>query len=553
MYRTPPQEEDSHQPELSYPQRRREAAALRRRQKHFYSDEHPEVPKVRRASLNSDTPSAIPATTRKYVRRKQAEQEEVAPETEPVEAQHVSPTTHKIMVAQRRRPAVYEPPSTSYRRAPLRKRRRRHHPLLQAVNGNRTVAVRATIAFLAALIILPVAFNLIQNAAHGPQLLSIVTAGSNDGQPQTQPTADPHQIVLAPPNSNHPAPPVFATAAYLIDADTGATLYAYNPFMHLPMLSTTKLMTALLAVEHGNLDQQITINDAISRDLNTLSADSSLMGIKKGETYTLRDLLYGLMLASGNDAAVAIADTVSGNLQGFVNQMNQRANQLGLYDTHYMNPHGLLMTGHYSSAHDLAMLGRVSLGNPIIRQISGTKEYHILKTAAHAEHDLFNGNQFLWWYPGVDAGKPGWDGDKNFVQVISVTRNQHHLIGVTMHTNDWWTDMRDLMNWGFNSFNWVSPYNADLAGPIPYDNLWDFFVRDKKENTIPTADHGRYYIYTGYSVSDPVLTYFDKNNGLKQFGFPQGPPERTLNTIITQKFDHGTIRCDVSTRQCQLV
>src|SRR6185312_1623801 len=172
--------------------------------------------------------------------------------------------------------------------------------------------------------------------------------------------------------------------------------------------------------------------------------------------------------------------------------------------------------------------------------ISGTKQYHITKSSGHPDHYLVNGNQFLWWYPGVDGGKPGWDGATNFIQVVSVTRNHHHLIGVTMHTNDWWTDMRNLMNWGFNSFSWVSPYDADISNPpIPYDYSWNYFIRDKKENTIPTADQGRYYIYTGYSISGSILTYFDKNNGLKQIGYPTAEPKATTDTTITQQFEHG--------------
>ncbi len=337
------------------------------------------------------------------------------------------------------------------------------------------------------LILVPLVGNAISNSTHHPASMISTPANRAGSTPATvQMPSDPHEIVITPANSDHPAPPVYATSAYLLDADTGATLYAYNPFMHLPMLSTTKLMTALLAVEQGNLDQRITINDAIAHDISQLAADSSLMMIKKGETYTLRDLLYGLLLVSGNDAAVAIADAISGNLKNFVARINQRAGQLGLNDTHYINPHGLLATGHFSSAHDLALLGRYSLSNPLIRQISATQQYHITQSRDHAEHFLINGNQFLWWYPGVDGGKPGWDGDTNFIQVILCTRNNHHLIGVTMHTRDWWTDMRDLMNWGFDTYSWISPYDVDFQHPIPYDTDWNYFSRDKKENTIPT-------------------------------------------------------------------
>ncbi len=370
--------------------------------------------------------------------------------------------------------------------------------------------------------------------------------------PLNQAPVNPHQVVIVPSDTDHPPPPVLATAAYLMDMDSGATLYAYNPFMHLPMLSTTKLMTALLAVEHGNLNQQVTITNALDRDIQQhISSDSSLFGLKKGETYTLRDLLYGLLLPSGNDAAVAIADTVGGSYQHFVDMMNQRARELGMYDTHYMNPSGLLATSHYSSAHDLAVLGRYTMSNPILHQIASTRLYHIPKTSQHAEHYLVNGNQFLWWYPGADGGKPGWDGNTDFVQVVSCTRNGRHLIGVTMNTKDWWTDMRDLMNWGFDNFQWISPYDVDLQHPIPYDYDWGYFVRDKKTNTLPTANHGRYYIYTGYSVSPPILSYFDKNGGLDKFGFPTSMPDYTQGSLVSQRFQKATIQCDLAGKQCK--
>ncbi|WP_297156487.1 serine hydrolase, partial [Thermogemmatispora sp.] len=370
--------------------------------------------------------------------------------------------------------------------------------------------------------------------------------------PLNQAPVNPHQLVIIPSDTDHPPPPVLATAAYLMDMDTGATLYAYNPFMHLPMLSTTKLMTALLAVEHGNLNQEVTITSALDRDIQQhISSDSSLFGLKKGETYTLRDLLYGLLLPSGNDAAVAIADAVGGSYQHFVDMMNQRARELGMYDTHYMNPSGLLATGHYSSAHDLAVLGRYTMSNPILHQIANTRMYHIPKTSQHAEHYLVNGNQFLWWYPGADGGKPGWDGNTDFVQVVSCTRNNRHLIGVTMNTKDWWTDMRDLMNWGFDNFQWISPYDVDLQHPIPYDYDWGYFVRDKKTNTLPTANHGRYYIYTGYSVSPPILNFFDKNGGLDKFGFPTSMPDYNQGNLVSQHFQKATIQCDVAGKQCK--
>ena len=463
-------------------------------------------------------------------------------------------SSDKIGVTRSQRPIAYEPPPANYHKPqgrPQRRQRRSQQALwahIQDLSHNRAVLFAGTI-LIALIIIVPLLANLTQ----GHLAAVIQNMGGN-------PNAVPASGVQ---NSNrpgiskdieHPAPPVFATAAYLLDADTGATLYAHNGSMRLPMMSTTKLMTGLLASQYGgNLDRKITINDAIANDINQLAADSSVMGAKKGETYTLRELLYGLMLPSGNDAALVIADAISGSVPKFVSLMNQRAQELGLNDTHYSNPHGLLADGHYSSAHDLAVLGKVVMDVPVLHQITGTQEYHIVGNNEHAEHFFSNGDQFMYWYPGVDGGKIGWDAGANFVQVISCTRNNHHLIGVTLHTIDWWTDMRDLMNWGFNSFTWLSPreINANVH-PIPYAAAWNYFARDTRDRNIPMGNQGRYYVFTGYSVTQPIAGFFDKSGGLTKLGFPISQPQ-TVDTSLRQSFEHGTIQCDQGSKQCKLV
>lgn len=169
MYKTPPQEEHPQEPQLSYPRR----GAHRRRQKQFYSDEHPEVPKVRRASLHLDTPAALPTTPRKNARRKKAVEEEAVPEAEPMEAQDApaTPATHKIMLARRRQPAVYEPPPTAHRRSHLRKRRKQEHtPLgtLRRRSRNRAIALMTMLVFLLVLVLVPATFNFLQNTPASP-------------------------------------------------------------------------------------------------------------------------------------------------------------------------------------------------------------------------------------------------------------------------------------------------------------------------------------------------------------------------------------------------
>jgi D-alanyl-D-alanine carboxypeptidase len=533
--KTPPREDE--QPEYQTPRRRRPPVTYRRPPTDYTEDDRPEIPKIRRASR---TPYQFPESITKDQGRTQQQKG----------AQQQQPDT--IMVARKRPSSVYTPPPPAHRT---------QRDLPKRTQRDRLVYLRASqpvIILCVLLFVIVVIGAIIANAVHflSPTQSTVITTGTTNNHPGAPPSGiqhsgNPHELVIIPQDTDHPPPTVSATSAYLLDADTGATLYAYHPFMHLPMMSTTKLMTAVLAVEQGNLDQSITITHAMANDISKLSADSTVVGIKEGDTYTLRDLLYGLLLKSGNDAAIAIADSLAGDLPHFVAEMNQRAKQLSLYDTHYMNPHGLLATGHYSSAHDLAILGQFSLSNPIIHKISGTQTYIISKGGNHPIIPLLNGNQFLFWYPGVDSGKPGFDGVSNFVQVISTTRNHHRLIGVTMHTNNWWTDMRDLMNWGFDNFKWVSPRDLDTAqNPIPFDYLWNYFASDKKENTLPTANGGRYYIYTGYSISGPIMTYYDKGGGLKQFGYPISLPNVSSSAAISQRFEKVTIQCNLTSKQC---
>ena len=558
MYKKPPDEDRTHEyPEITYPAQRRKRSVASHKQPSnaFHADEHPEIPRVRRASLNLDKQPTTPSHRSEFLQDMDDADEDVI-------SQNITRADKIAVTANRRSPisTVYSPPSTSRQlhraKSPEGSRHFQSKSLflirLQKLSQSRifiTCCVIALVIFVSAQIAV--------NFSHNQPTITLSSWGNTrTKQPPTtdQIPASAHKLVIIPQDTDHPAPPVLATSAYLLDADTGTTLYAYNPFLHLPMLSTTKLMTASLAVEQGNLDQRITITNAMSKDISQLSADSALFGIKKGETYTLRDLLYGLLFVSGNDAAIAIADALGGNVQNFVAQMNQKAHQLGMYDTHFVNPHGLLDPGQYSSAHDLALLGRYSMSLPVLHKISGQNSYHIPAGGNHPERFLINENQFMWWYPDVDGGKTGYDGQKDFIQVMSVTRNNHHLIGVVMNTNNWWTDMRDLMNWGFDSFTWISPRDVDLnQHPIPYDYLWNYFAHDTKNVTIPAADNGRYYVYTGFSISGPIMTYFDKNGGLSKFGFPTKMPMASGAHITSQQFEHATIQCNLTTELCQSI
>ncbi len=301
-----------------------------------------------------------------------------------------------------------------------------------------------------------------------------------------------------------PAPPMMAPAAALLDVDTGRWLYVKNADLRLPMASTTKIMTAILAIEFGRLNDLYTV----SEDAATVGGTS--MGLRAGERVSLHDLLYGLMLPSGNDAAVTIAEGVAGSQIAFVHMMNARARDLGLTNTHYMTPHGLDEPGHFTSARDLAIVARRAMQLPLLRKIVNTRTIVIRATRTHHTYDLQNINYFIDWYPGATGVKPGWTPNAGICLVEAVNRNGRHLIGVVLDTPNLYTDIRDLFDYGFNDFSWIH-------SRTPVSTL------DTPDQTITTGlpgDPALYFPATGHSVRAGNLAYFRAHGGITTLGLP---------------------------------
>ncbi len=274
---------------------------------------------------------------------------------------------------------------------------------------------------------------------------------------------------LAPTVVGRP-PTVYAVAAFVLDPQQGLIYYEKDTDESRPMASTTKVMTMLLAVEYGNLDQMVSVGpDAAS----LVNSDNSYMGLSAGEQLTLRDLLYGLVLPSGNDAAVAIADAIGGSEEAFVAMMNLRAHQLGLADTHYVSPDGL-DDGNHTSARDLAVLTTILLvEHPEVEQITSALHYVIPQTATHKAYDLWSGNDLLSGarspYPGAIGVKPGFTDAARYCQAFAARRHGHLIIGAVL--GDWsWeeriSDMRALLDWGFAQ-DGVTP----APSPVPWSPI----------------------------------------------------------------------------------
>jgi serine-type D-Ala-D-Ala carboxypeptidase (penicillin-binding protein 5/6) len=251
-----------------------------------------------------------------------------------------------------------------------------------------------------------------------------------------------------------PLPRIRAAAAFVFDGDTGAVYYASHADAERAMASTTKIMTAYVALHHASPDMVVKVGaDAASY----VNSDNSYMGLSAGEQLTLHDLLYGLLLPSGNDAAVAIADGVGGSVSHFVAMMNDEAKTLGLTHTHFANPHGLDAAGHYTSARDLAVLAAYALHDPFIAQAAATATYYIPKSATHKAYYLTNFNSLLPGalapYPGAIGLKPGNTGNAGWCEAFAARRDGHLIIGVVLGDPTWSVrndDMRLLLDWGFS-------------------------------------------------------------------------------------------------------
>jgi D-alanyl-D-alanine carboxypeptidase len=238
-----------------------------------------------------------------------------------------------------------------------------------------------------------------------------------------------------------PAPSISAHAAVVIDEASGAVLFEKDGNARLPLASLTKVATALVVLEDGiPLDTVVTV-DVDSRRMR----GSSVMGLEPGDQFTVRDLLYGLMLPSGNDAALALGRAVAGSDAAFVTRMNALVERLGLRDTHFANAHGLSAMNHYSSAWDLAMLSRYAMANPAFAEIAGTG-YWLAQGSRTIE--LGNVNSFLQ-YPGADGVKTGFTYRSGKTLVASATRDGRRLFAVLLNAPERDADAWALMDWAF--------------------------------------------------------------------------------------------------------
>ncbi len=296
---------------------------------------------------------------------------------------------------------------------------------------------------------------------------------------------------------NWPAgPQVSAQSAILMDANTGVILYSKNIHERLYPASTTKIMTALLAMENGNLDDTVEFSHEAVFSVPT---DGSNMGMDEGESISLEECLYGIMVASANEAANAAGEYISGSIEDFVALMNKRAEEIGCNDTHFTNPNGLHDPQHYTSAYDLALISSYFFRNEMLCKISNTPRYHFEATATQPDdfyknnkHKLVNGEIP---YEGILGGKTGYTDDSRQTLVTCAEQNGMRLICVVFkeETPDQFTDTAELFDYGFHNFQVLNiseneeKYNIESTGFLQIGN--DVFGSSKPILSIDTDSY----------------------------------------------------------------
>ena len=244
-----------------------------------------------------------------------------------------------------------------------------------------------------------------------------------------------------------PAPVIKARSAVLVDLDSGKTLYQVDPQGRHAPASLTKVVTALVALDHLRLDQTVTVPVSI----NQLPWDSTRMGLRPGERLTVRELLDGLFLNSGNDAAITLSDAAMPRAT-FVGLMNAKAATLGMADTHFANPIGLDDPAHYTSSADLARASAELIRRfPDVAAIAATPSLTLPATATHHDYALYNLNELLRKYPGATGLKTGWTGHAGGCLIATATRDGRHLMVVLLASPRIFDEAAALLDYGFAS------------------------------------------------------------------------------------------------------
>ncbi|MGI5908365.1 MAG: D-alanyl-D-alanine carboxypeptidase family protein [Christensenellales bacterium] len=270
-------------------------------------------------------------------------------------------------------------------------------------------------------------------------------------------------ITAMPPPAKAAPEEATSSAAVVLETGTNRVLFESNPDAQMPMASTTKIMTALVALEHGNLDDKVVI------PREAVGIEGSSIYLKEGEVLSLEQLLYGLMLSSGNDVAVAVACHVGGSVEGFVDMMNTKAMKIGAENTCFTNPNGLHDDNHYTTAYDLALITSCALKNPEFQRICST-QYKEIPGPEGTPRTLKNKNKLLWQYEGGNGVKTGYTKAAGKCLVASAKREDMQVVCVVLNSSSMFIQSMALMDEAFECFDNVPVLSeGEPLGTIPVE------------------------------------------------------------------------------------
>ena len=319
-----------------------------------------------------------------------------------------------------------------------------------------------------------------------------------------------------------------AKASILINGATGEVIYESNADEKLPMASTTKIMTALLLCENNNFEREITVTEQMVR------VEGSSMGLLAGDKVTLRDLLYGLMLASGNDAANVTAYVLGGSVNGFVSQMNQKAEELNLKDTHFATPSGLDAEGHYTTARDLANLARFAMQNEDFRKAVSCKTAVLNYGNPPYRRSLFNHNKLLGNYENAIGIKTGYTKKSGRCLVSAAEKSGNYVIAVTLNDPNDWADHKAMLEYGLNAIKTteISPEIKNYKIPVISGSEQELSVKldSFTVSALDTSD-------INYTVKLPQFVYAPIKKGEKigDITYKKGDTVITTTEILSDK------------------
>jgi serine-type D-Ala-D-Ala carboxypeptidase (penicillin-binding protein 5/6) len=250
-------------------------------------------------------------------------------------------------------------------------------------------------------------------------------------------------LVFLAPDGNCQDLALAAQSAALVDSYSGEFLYTKNPDAKQYPASSTKILTALIVIEAGNLDQLVTVAPEDTK------VEPSSLNLKPGQQFTRRQLLFGMLLKSANDVAMCLARDNAGSVPAFAEKMDIRAAELGATNSHFVNPHGLHDPNHYTTAHDLVLIARAAMQQPLFRQIVSTI-YYTWRTPTGEVDELRNHNRLLRHFAGCNGLKTGYTRAAQQVLVSSALRGGHEVISVVLHTDKpgIWVDSKTLLAYG---------------------------------------------------------------------------------------------------------